>query len=403
MHPPLQPPRSGLIRCLVFAILFSLPSALIAAEELGAVLMTSGRPFTAGQPESVWLYLFNDSSKDITWTAPPSLKGTLSVGVQSTAVSLALNNPDPGPKIVAPGAFVKQPYAFNVPTNVLGDAVLSVPGFPSIVIRVEGPAPAEVSKNLPSPTRADRVKKSTGEEIVGFLGDHLSTYEPIFFLLGTYPAAEFQFSMKFKVFNTEGPINPLAHFYFAYTQTSFWDLLTRDPSFFDTSYKPSAFLVYTNVLPPSIFNLDLQGGAEHESNGRGGTGERSLYTAYIQPTAHIDLPGHFRFALQPRVWSLLSVGANNVDLPDYRGYADLRTSLTWFFDEEGRRIQLADQLRIGDAGRHPGIWIDLRFDLPKWAKINPTIQLQYFTGYGQTLRQYNEYSHGFRAGLCLHY
>jgi len=228
-------------------------------------------------------------------------------------------------------------------------------------------------------------------------------YEPIFFLLGTYPAAEFQFSMKFKVFNTKDWWDPLTHFYFAYTQTSFWDLLTRDPSFFDTSYKPSMFLLSSNVVDCGAFHLDLQGGAEHESNGRGGTAERSLYTLYAQPMARVYLYDHLEFAFQPRVWEYLSVGANNEDLPAYRGYGDLRTSLTWHYGDQGRRIQLAHQFRIGDSGRHPGFLVDLRMDLPKWAKFNPALQLQYFNGYGQTLRQYNEYSHGFRAGLCLHY
>jgi outer membrane phospholipase A len=162
------------------------------------------------------------------------------------------------------------------------------------------------------------------------------------------------------------------------------------------------FLLSSNVVDCGAFQLDLQGGAEHESNGRGGTGERSLYTLYAQPTARVDLSDRLEFAFQPRVWEYLSVGSNNEDLPAYRGYADLRTSLTWYYEKD-RRIQLADQLRIGDSGRHPGLLIDLRMDLPKWAKFNPALQLQYFNGYGQTLRQYNEYSHGFRAGLCLHY
>jgi len=48
----------------------------------------------------------------------------------------------------------------------------------------------------------------------------------------------------------------------------------------------------------------------------------------------------------------------------------------------------------------------LRFNLaalPVLKSFNPTIQLQYFTGYGQTLLQYNQKSTAFRAGLCLWY
>ncbi len=239
-----------------------------------------------------------------------------------------------------------------------------------------------------------------------FLGQHLSTYEPIYFILGTYPAAEFQFSVKYKVFNFTNAANPLTHLYFAYTQTSFWDLISSDPSFYDTSYKPSAFFLYRDVFDRGCFHLGLQPGFEHESNGRGGAGERSLYSAYLQPTAAFDLPDHWQFTLQPRAWSYVDVGQNNQDIADYRGYADVLSALAWTDPHSGEKIQLSAKVRMGDAGNHAGLWFDVRFNLagvPWFSKFNPAIQVQYFTGYGQTLRQYDESSHGLRAGLCLWY
>jgi outer membrane phospholipase A len=239
-----------------------------------------------------------------------------------------------------------------------------------------------------------------------FLGQHLSCYEPIYFILGTYPAAEFQFSLKYKVFDFTNKVNPLTHLYFAYTQISFWDLLSSDPSFYDTSYKPSAFFLYHDRLNSGCFHLDLQPGFEHESNGRGGAGERSLYTAYLQPTATFDLPDHWQFSLQPRAWSYVDVGQNNPDIAEYRGYADLLSALTWTDPHSGEKIQFSGKVRMGDEGDHAGLQFDVRFNLagvPVLRRFNPSIQVQYFTGYGQTLRQYDESSHGLRAGLCLWY
>lgn len=390
--------------CLCFiATLCGLPAP---AQDATPTLIPRGQPYTAyaaGTNGTLWLYYLNESTHDVTWRFPAMLEGTLIRGSTNVPVSLALPDGASSSAIVRPRGFVKQEYRFEFPRNMIGDVWLSVSNYPAVLVRVEM-SNLEASNPESAPAKkASEAKQTKSAGFFQYLGEHLSPYEPIFFLLGTYPAAEFQFSLKYKVFNTEGPVNPLAHFYFAYTQTSFWDLLTRDPSFFDTSYKPSMFLLYSNVPVHAPFQLDLQGGAEHESNGRGGTGERSLYTAYLQPTAHLDLSDRWQFAVQPRAWAYLSVGANNDDLAAYRGYADLRTSLTWFYGEERKRIQLANQFRIGDSGRHPGLLIDLRIDLPAWARLNPTVQLQYFTGYGQTLRQYNEYSHGFRAGLCLHY
>lgn len=378
------------------------------AQEPAPILVPSSDPYWAGKPGSIWLYYLNQSSSEVSWTYPPALSGRLAAGTNIYPVSLTLTNARERSTVVRPGGYAKQEYQFAVPPAPSGDAQLSVSNFTPILVRIEGAAAARPSAEPNALTRGEQAKQeTTGAVIVHYLQEHLTPYEPIYFLLGTYPAAEFQFSLKYRLFSVEG-MNPLGHFYFAYTQTSFWDLLTRDPSFFDTSYKPSGFLLYSNLVNRDTFQVDLQGGAEHESNGRGGLGERSLYTAYLQPTARFEIFHDLEFAVQPRVWTYLSLGSNNPDLPDYRGNADLRTSLTFFYGAdhqnlEYHRIQLANQLRIGDDGRHPGLLLDLRVDLPKWAKFNPTVQLQYFTGYGQTLRQYNAYSHGFRAGLCLSY
>lgn len=257
------------------------------------------------------------------------------------------------------------------------------------------PATLTAPASLPPP--------ATNTPLMNFIDKHIFAYEPIYFILGTYPAAEFQFSLKYKLLDLTDRWNPLAHTYFAYTQTSFWDLISKDPSFYDTSYKPSAFLFYPDLFPKNNFQLDLQGGVEHESNGRGGTMERSLNTVYLQPTLTFDLPAHLNLSFQPRAWYYISIGNNNRDLPDYRGYADLCTAITWRNPQGGERVQLATRLRVGDGGSHAGWLFDLRFNLPHRTHINPAIQLEYFTGYGQTLRQYNAYSQGLRAGFCLWY
>jgi outer membrane phospholipase A len=244
---------------------------------------------------------------------------------------------------------------------------------------------------------------SASSALTTFFDDHIYPYEPIYFILGSYPAAEFQFSLKYKVLDGTCPMNPLGNLYFAYTQTSYWDLLSADPSFYDTSYKPSAFLYYADILPGSSpVHLDLQGGAEHESNGRGGSDERSLNTVYLQPTLKYDLTPNLLLTLQPRAWYYLSVGSNNKDLADYRGYVDLYSALTWQ-SKSWEKIQIASKLRVGDAGWHTGEQVDFMFFLPPfWGyHFNPAIDVQYFTGYGQTLRQYNVISHGLRGGLSL--
>ena len=371
------------------------------------VLAAPSRPLTAGVQGSVWFYCLNSSSNEVNRTFERSLNGILTSGSNSFETVLFPVNRSGTATTIAPGGFVKQEYVFDIPAAIGGQVILAVSNYNQVVIQVrslvsETPVTAQTSPPLLA-TNETASSKASSPLLMGFLGRHIFPYEPIYFLLGNYPAAEFQFSLKYKLFDLNGDWNPASHAYFAYTQTSFWDLISRDPSFYDTSYKPSAFLFYTNVNKGDVFQLDLQGGYEHESNGRGGSEERSLNTAYLQPTIRFELPENIEFSFQPRVWEYLSLGGNNPDLPDYRGYAELRGALTWSQPHGQERIQLAARFRTGDEMSHAGWLFDLRFNLPFLLRFNPAIDVQCFTGYGQTLRQYNQTSHGFRAGVCLWY
>ena len=370
---------------------------LTVAQGASFVLVAPAEPLAAGATAHVWLCCLNDSSNVVSQTFPPAFTGMLVAGAGSTNVAFVLSDHANATTDIAPQAFAKCEYAFSVPGNFNGPARLEVDNYNSVILHITNAAP----------TNALGVSKSDNEtfqsSFTNFLGTHIFPYEPIYFLLGTYPAAEFQFSLKYRVFDLASPWNPVGHFYFAYTQTSFWDLLTRDPSFYDTSYKPSAFLFYPNVNRGETLRLDLQGGVEHESNGRGGSMERALNTAYFQPTFNCQLARHLELDLQPRVWGYLSVNPNNEDMRNYRGYADLRTALSWRNDAGKKQAELATRFRLGADGEHPGWLVDLRFNLPRTWVFNPAIDLQYFNGYGQTLRQYDIYSHGLRAGLCLWY
>ena len=177
---------------------------------------------------------------------------------------------------------------------------------------------------------------------------YLSSYEPIYFLMGTYPAAEFQFSLKYQVFSfTNRWARYSTNLFLAYTQTSFWDLLSSDPSFYDTDYNPEAFIYLPDLLA-------------------GG-------------------------------------GRNNPDMAAYRGYADLHAALSWKNARNpDQYYKLAVAYGMGDDGGNSMLKLDLSVTVLPYIRFTPRIHVQYFTGYGQTLRQYNQYSHGLRAGISLY-
>jgi phospholipase A1/A2 len=393
------------IRCklvLVCAFLFALAICLARAqaEEVTAAFIAPTNSFVAGSRASVWLYLMNNSAAEIHRALDAKINAKFVAPPVSWDVvlhSASTNNE----VTIAPGAFAKAEYFVDVPPALHGLASLSVSHYNEVAVRV-----AEVvgtnsdeSPMVLEPARARPPRTALAK----FFDNHLSPYEQIYFLIGNYPAAEFQLSLKFQLFDFTNSYAGVTNLYFAYTQTSYWDLISSDPSFFDTSYKPSIFLYFPGLLArkDKAIQLDLQGGVEHESNGRGGTEERSIYSAYLQPRITFGKPGHLQFALQPRAWTYFWVGHNNPDIAEFRGYADLHAFLTLKREPNSwANFQIETRFRIGDGGEHPGIQIDGRYKIPHF---NPTIDVQYFDGYGQTLRQYNKEAHGLRVGLCLWY
>jgi phospholipase A1/A2 len=395
----------------LLALLTFIASA--AAQDVTTVFVQPSAPLQAGSSCSLWLYCMNNSSHKINHTFPATLDCILTTAAGTSNSVLTLNADSRDATVaILPGGFAKKEYLLQAPLPE-GRITLDVPNYNQIILTAQNnptPAPAQSQAQSENFSRQQPHPPHPMDE---FLAKHLSTYEPIYFILGSYPAAEFQFSLKYRLFSFSNEDNfaenAADHFFFAYTQTSFWDLISRDPSFYDSSYKPSLFFYYTNILQSSstnLFELDLQPGAEHESNGKGGTGERSLYTAYLQPTANFRLPQNFFFTLQPRARTYFLVGENNPDIANYRGYVDLLAALGWKDPNSEEKVEFSTKITLGDTWKYPGLKFDLRFNLARifWLKaFNPTIQIQYFTGYGQTLLQYNQSSSAIRAGLCLWY
>jgi len=389
-----------------------------AVPALSVALLAPPVPVTAGSRADVWLYDVNEGAVPVSAVLPPHLAGNLLSGSNTLGITLTLETSNGlAAGAILPGAFAKSDYQFNVPTGLAGIVTLEISNYNTVTLLIRpGPSLAAAAPAVPMPSsqyQGTHTNAGGSTQMADYLRrhvvSHVSYYEPIYFILGN-PIAEFQLSLKYQIFDFQNPADPLAnvadHSFFAYTQTSYWDLLTPDPYFYDSSYKPSLFIYYTNVVQRADWQLDLQGGTEHESNGRGGSDERSLYTAYLQPTLTIALPENLSLSLQPRARLYYWVGHNDTDIANYRGYADLLAALTWQRPDSEERISLATKYRVGDQGANPGWLFDLRFNLaalPGLNHFNPTIQLQYFTGYGQTLLQYNQKSSAFRAGLCLWY
>jgi outer membrane phospholipase A len=254
-------------------------------------------------------------------------------------------------------------------------------------------------------TEGQQVSKPYSPE--QFFREHFHGYEPVYFVAGSeIPNAKFQISLRYQLLNNDGALARHAPFLkglsVAYTQTSLWDLNSPSAPFFDSSYKPEMLYVYERVDGGKWgdwVRLDLQGGLQHESNGKAGTDSRSLNIGYFRPRLTLGRADGFQFAIQPRVWGYVGDLTDNPDIKDYRGYGDLRLTAGW-----ARGAQLSATGRIGDDWRNGAVQLDLTYPMMRLLSGSFSVYLhaQYFNGYGESLLEYNERGDAFRIGFALY-
>ncbi len=266
-----------------------------------------------------------------------------------------------------------------------------------------GVNPVQIAETVTVPSTAPPGKKAAAIVLVAKEGDEppLSANDPTYFLLGSNSEhggdAKFQISFKYRPFDPKGSVAKLfpllTDLYFAYTQTTIWDLGGNSSPFRDSSYRPSIYYRWAHdnegdSASSSIFNKVLpdewRAGLEHESNGQGGLDSRSINTAFFQPSWHIDLDNGRRLSLLPKFYDYLEK-SDNSDIQQYRGYADWRVR---YGREDGLIID--GLYRQGTGGYATG-QVDVSYPLSDrlFGRTGTFVYMQLFSGYGETLLDYN--------------
>jgi outer membrane phospholipase A len=401
---------------VVFILWFiGLPS-LAPGQDVTVTFTGPSEPVLAGCQTNLWLNVLNPSSHDVSWTFPQKIEGRIVSSQGVSGISLELRNPaEAGEFKIGPGAFVRREYLVTIPASVTGQVVVVFPQLNANRV---------VLDTQPSPTVAGVTEEKEESAIARlfqhveptepgkpfdpgrFFKEHISGYEPFYFIAGTKsPNAKIQISFMYQLLNNEGPLATkapaLKGFHVAYTQTSLWDWNAPSAPFFDTSYKPEFLYAWERIAggqPPNWYQLDLQGGLKHESNGKDGADSRSLNIAYLRPTLTLGEDDGLQLTLQPRAWVYLGNLSDNPDIADYRGYADLRAIVGW-----KRGLQLSALGRMGKDANHGSLQLDLTYPMMKiFGSFSVYLDAQYFTGYGESLLEYNRRSEAFRAGFSIY-
>lgn len=211
---------------------------------------------------------------------------------------------------------------------------------------------------------------------------------------------ETKYQISFKV-----PLNTGSLFiegdalYFAMTLQAWWQLYSDDISspFRETNYKPEIF--YLAPLPWKLYggNLGFALHFEHQSNGQFQALSRSwnrLHLTMLYDTDHwtAALKVWHRLEESEKEMSLSPVGDDNPDIEDYYGNYELK--LGYAINDQHKIYTLARKnWRTGNGA------IEINYSFPFTGRLRGFAQ--YFSGYGESLIDYNHKQQKFGVGITL--
>jgi phospholipase A1 len=204
---------------------------------------------------------------------------------------------------------------------------------------------------------------------------------------------ELKFQLSFKVPIWKNILNFPSTFYLGYTQMSYWQAYDKDPFFRSTDYEPELFIAnelnwhLLNNWQLNFFNV----GAVHQSNGFGGSLERSWNRMYVSAVASSD---HLILVVKP--WIIMRDNAyqrQNPDMAKYMGYGQI--VVAWKYNNQVFSLETRNLIESG--GRRSGTSLSWSFPMTKYLKG----YMQVFSGYGQSLIEYNHRTTSAGVGIAL--
>ena len=204
--------------------------------------------------------------------------------------------------------------------------------------------------------------------------------------------AKFQISFKFKVAEDIGGSG--TDFWFGYTQQSHWQVYNKKDSrpFRETNYEPEAMLVVPvnrNVLGLRLRFVNL--GLDHQSNGRAGALSRGWNRLYQQ--VGLERGG---FALFVRAWQRVREPGSHDDNPDigrFMGYGDIVA--VYQLRNHSFAALVRNNLRRSE--NHGALELDWSFRLVS----NLKGYVQFFSGYGESMIDYNHRQSAIGLGVLI--
>jgi outer membrane phospholipase A len=272
--------------------------------------------------------------------------------------------------------------------------------------QAEGPMAGNESLAAQMPPSTVKPSNSVVPDLGTFIAGRFSFYQPNYFADGwdsdTEGLAKFQISFKFRCVVPDDPRSRgfLDNLYFAYTQTSLWDIREYSAPFHDTSYMPALFYyVQDTGWKTSWFTrMGIEAGYEHDSNGEDGPESRGVDYFFVKPIVDFGNLNDYHVTVAPKIYGYTHIAGENSNIADYTGYVDL---LIKYGSPDG--WELATTLRKGTKSTYGSVDAQFTYPLAKlfgsaWGGY---IFLNYFNGYGEDLLTYNQHRWAARIGFAL--
>jgi phospholipase A1 len=193
--------------------------------------------------------------------------------------------------------------------------------------------------------------------------------------------------------------------WFGYTQQSYWQLFNpgRSRPFRTTDHEPELIYIYPHQIAlAGGWNYRLSGlGLVHQSNGQSLPLSRSWNRVYLMGAAEKILGPDSSLTLQGRAWQRLHEPSGDDDNPGIQNYVG-RAELTgnWQLNQANTfGVTLRNALRGNARGSARLDWLLAPASSPNYTGLRYHLQL--FSGYGDSLLDYNRKRTVLSLGLSL--
>lgn len=234
------------------------------------------------------------------------------------------------------------------------------------------------------------------DEILGIKMHHLNYILPISTAFKDIEGrrkfeTNFQISLQKPVFYNLLDLNETISF--GYSQESWWQTAKSSTPFRETNYRPEIFITFPTNLP-ILTSLDyLRFGLLHESNGQGGENSRSWNRVYAEGKFYLS-----NLIVIPRTWARLPDPDGKDDNPDIDKYIG-KADLTLAYPFRGHLITAMVRNNLQFDKTNKGAF-ELGWLFP-FGNSGVYGYIKYFSGYGESLIDYDKHINKVGIGFAL--